>query len=180
MKRTLLATLFLCAFASLSAGIAWAQSPHFITATDALSTGSDPDDLIVSWKEAGLGNDVLISYTASASATATYACINNGGNHPQASNKETVTSPVTASGTFSSGKNGTISQSLTAEEPSPGNFSCPGGQSLVLASVSYTGVQITDTTDGVSESLPDVSNTFCDINNLTKATVKNCVVEVEQ
>jgi len=36
----------------------------------------------LSAKEVGLGNNALISYTASADATATYACINGGGNHP--------------------------------------------------------------------------------------------------
>jgi hypothetical protein len=65
-----------------------------------------------------------------------------------------VNGPVTATGTFSSGKNGSISQSLTLEPPSPGSFSCPGGQTLVLASVSYTNVTINDTTNGVTEDIP--------------------------
>lgn len=180
MKQRLLSAVFLCALANLLVSGARAQNPHFITDSDSLSTVStDPDDLVTSWKESGLGNDVLISYTASANATAGYACINGGGNHPSASNKETVNGPVSASGTFSSGKNGSISQSLTAEEPSAGNFSCPGGQTLVLDSVSYTNVQLCDTTDGICESLPDVSKTFCDVNNLTKATVKNCLAEAD-
>jgi hypothetical protein len=56
----------------------------------------------LSAKEAGLGNNALISYTASADATATYVCINGGGNHPKATNKGTVSGLVSASGTFSS------------------------------------------------------------------------------
>jgi hypothetical protein len=169
---TTLATLAL-----MIPAVASAQSPHFISASDALST-TDPGDLLVSWKEAGLGNDAIIHYVASADSTATYACINGGGNHPQASNKETVNGPVTASGTFPSGKNGSIPGTLTVEEPNAGSFSCPGGQSLVLASVSFTNVSICDTTNNpnVCENLVDQSQTFCDINNLTKATVKNCVI----
>ena len=70
---------------TFTTGSGFAQSPHFLSA-----------------KEAGLGNNALISYTASADATATYACINGGGNHPKATNKETVSGLVSASGTFSS------------------------------------------------------------------------------
>jgi hypothetical protein len=170
--RTLLAAVAVTAIA----GVAYADSPHFISATDAIiTTTADGGDLVVSWKEAGLGNNQLINYTAEADGTAEYACINNGGNHPQAANKVTVNGPVSASGAFNSGKNGSITASLTVEEPSPGSFSCPGGQSFVLASVSYTDVSITDTTNNVSESLPNQSQTFCDLENLTKATVKNCL-----
>jgi len=161
----------------MSVGVVLADSPHFISASDALSTTENLGDLVVSFKEAGLGNNALISYTAAADGTATYACINSGGNHPSASNKETVSGPVTANGQFSSGKNGTISQSLTVEEPGPGSFSCPNGQTFVLADVSFKNVSITDTTNGVTESnLGDLSRVFCDINNLTKATIKNCAV----
>jgi hypothetical protein len=155
---------------------AWAQSPHFISASDALVTaGTDAGDLLVSFKEAGLGQNVTIPYSASGNGTATYACINGGGNHPSASNKVTNAGPVTGSGSFSSGKSGNITATLEVEEVGAGTFSCPGGQSLVLGSVSFTGVTITDTINGVSEPVADQTITFCDINNLTKATVKNCV-----
>jgi len=110
--------------------------------------------LIVSFKEAGVGNNASINYLASANATANYACINGGSNHPKASNKEQVSGPVSAPGTFSSGKNGSISQSLTLEPPSPGSFSCPSGQTMVLEDVSYTDVSITDTTNGITEDIP--------------------------
>jgi hypothetical protein len=141
-------TLVLLAIAGISAGTAWAQSPHF---TKTGATIQSDGSLNVSFKEAGLGDNLLISYEATADATATYGCINGGGNHPKATNKETVSGPVSASGTFSSGKNGTISQSLTLSPPGPGDFTCPGGQTLELGSVSYTNVSITDTTNGVSE-----------------------------
>ena len=138
--------------------VALAQNPHFLKASASLSSDGD---LTVSFKEAGLGNNLLITYVASASATAEYACINKGGNHPQAANKETVTEPVSATGTFSSGKNGTVSQSLTLEPPGPGDFTCPSGQNLVFVSVSYSNVQIADTTNGVTQSIPGTfSRTF--------------------
>jgi len=177
MQRFSMLTICLLAVATFMATAAQAQSPHFISASDALSSTENLGDLVVSFKEAGLGNNALIDYTAAADGTATYACINGGGNHPSASNKETVSGPVSANGQFSSGKNGTISQSLTIEEPGPGSFSCPSGQTFVLADVSFKNVSITDTTNGITESnLGDLSKVFCDINNLTKATIKNCAV----
>jgi hypothetical protein len=129
-----------------------ADSPHFISAS--ASGPSSSGTLTVSFKEAGLGTNLLITYVASADATATYACINGGDKHPKASNKETVSGPVSATGTFSSGKNGSISQSLTLSPPSAGSFTCPSGQTLVLAFVSYTNIAITDTTNSLTESIP--------------------------
>jgi len=147
----------------LSAQAAFADSPHFINA-DAGFAGSSAN-LDVTWKEAGLGDNQLIHYVASADGTATYACINGGENHPKASNKETVNGPVTASGDFSSGKNGSINGKLTLSPPSQGSFSCPNGQRLVLAFVSYTNVKITDTTNNVSQDIPGTfSRTFLVLN----------------
>lgn len=152
MRRLLTALATALVVVALTVSVAFATSPHFVSASAAFQ-GSGPN-LSVSFKEAGLGNNQLITYVASADATAVYACINGGGNHPKATNKETVSGPVSATGTFSSGKNGTISQTLTLSPPGPGGFACPSGQSLVLASASYTGVAITDTTNGVTESIP--------------------------
>jgi hypothetical protein len=139
---------------ALSSGVASAANAHFINASASLGNGGT---LTVSFKEAGLGDNQNVHYVASADATAQYACVNGGGRHPQATNKENVSGPVSAEGTFSSGKNGAISSSLTISPPSAGDFSCPPGQRLVFASVSYSNVAITDTTNGVSEP---ISGTF--------------------
>lgn len=133
---------------------AYADSPHFVRASASLNNDGS---LTVSFKEAGLGTNQLIHYVASADATATYVCVNRGGANPSASNKTTVSGPVTASGDFSSGKNGQVSASLTLSPP-PSDISCPSGQSLQLAQVSYTSVTITDTTNNVSESVGSFSS----------------------
>ena len=52
-----------------------------------------------------------------------------------------MSGPVSASGDFTSGKNGSITGSLTLSPP-PSTLDCPGGQREVLASVSYTNVQV--------------------------------------
>ncbi|WP_034672101.1 hypothetical protein [Ectobacillus panaciterrae] len=126
--------------------------PHFIKASASFD-GNTPN-LNVTFKESGLGNNVSITYVASADATATFQCFNNGGKHPKAANKETVSGPVSAMGTFSSGKNGTISQTLTLFPPGPGSFTCPSGQTLILTDVTYTNVKILDITNGISKNIP--------------------------
>jgi hypothetical protein len=159
MKTRRATLIVLAAFFALSLGTqaALADSPHFIRASAALSGVQ----LKVSFKEAGLGDNVLIAYTASADSTVTYVCVNGGGANPSASNKTTVSGPVSASGTFSSGKNGTISASLFLSPPGPGSFSCPPGQRLAIAEVTYTNVAITDTTNGITEPIPGTFDTGC-------------------
>ena len=156
--------LFLAALA-IAAPAALATSPHFINANASIKGA----DLVVSWKEAGLGDNQNISYTASADGTATYVCVNKGGANPSASNKTTVNGPVSATGTFSSGKNGNITASLTVNPPSAGAFSCPPGQRLDIASASYTNVKITDNTNNLSESIPGTFATGCLLPNVRGA-----------
>jgi hypothetical protein len=141
--------------AALGSGLALATSPHFINAADAINF--DNGNLTCSWKEAGLGNNQLITYACSASATATFVCVNGGRKNPSAANKTTVAGDVSAEGTFNSGKNGSITASLVVSPPGPGSFDCPNGQSLELAQVSYTNVILTDTTNGVAVPLADQS-----------------------
>jgi hypothetical protein len=67
---------------------------------------------------------------------------------------------VDATGTFTSGKNGNITASLTVQPPpAPQSFidAAPNGLHVALFSVSYTTVTLTDTTNMVSVSLADQS-----------------------
>lgn len=111
--------------------------------------------LTVNFKEAGLGPNQLINDVVTADATATYVCVKSGGDKAQ--NKTTVAGPVSVSGTFNSGKNGEVTASLTVALPSS-DISCPPKQSLELASVSYTNVVLTDTTNDVSIEIGDFSS----------------------
>lgn len=121
--------------------LVFADSPHFISASSGLSGSS----LTCTFKEAGLGNLGFsnIKETCSAQATAVYECVNGGGNHPSAANKETVSGPVSGGGLFPI-RNGQTTGTITVAPPGPGSFSCPNGQTLVLASVTYTNVMICD------------------------------------
>lgn len=145
-----LATLVL-----VTAAPALADAPKFHRVSSSVD-GSGA--LVVSFDERGLGNE-NVDYTLTADATAVYACLNGGGNHPQAANKETINAEVSAGGSFEP-KNGRVVASLSAGPPSAGSFACPPGQRLVLASVSYTNIVLTDTTNGVTASIPDASRVF--------------------
>src|SRR5215211_6859489 len=142
MRRILILLGAVISALALGATAAHADNPHFIRADG--NIGGD-GALTVSFKEAGLGTNQLIDYEATADATATWVCVNRGGGNPSAQNKTTVAGPVSATGTFSSGKNGQVTASLTLSPP-PSDISCPPGQSLELASVLYTNVTLTDTT----------------------------------
>jgi len=118
---------------------------------------------VANFKEAGLGDTPTVSYVLSADATAKYAYVNKGGNLPQSPQFTTVAGPVTAEGTFASGKNGSITGSLTAQPPpAPQIFidAAPNGLHVATVSVSYTNVTLTDTTFGVSVTLADQSITL--------------------
>ena len=152
-KLGIIAVLSLMAVA-LAAVPALADNPHFIRASGSLNNNGS---LTVSFKEAGLGTNQNIDYALTADATATYVCVNRGGANPSAQNKTTVAGPVISTGTFNSGKNGQVTASLTVSPP-PSDISCPPGQSLELASVSYENVTLTDTTNNVSIAVGDFSS----------------------
>ncbi len=88
------------------------------------------------------------------SATTVYQCFNNGGNHPKAGNKETVTAPVTATGNFPV-RNGQTTGTISAGPPSQGDFTCPSGQSLFLQSVTYSGITVTGAAGDSLGATPD-------------------------
>lgn len=127
---------------------------HYATASVSTTTGA----LTVAFKETGLGNatgTTPISLSV-ASASATYQCWNNGGRHPLAGNKETVTAPVSASGSFPV-SNGQTTDSISAGPPGPGAFSCPSGQTLFLTSTTYSSISLTGAAGTVSASPGTVS-----------------------
>jgi long-subunit fatty acid transport protein len=153
------AALVMATAATVAGVQASTSGAHFMRGTTDSLAGNGA--LVVNIDEAGVGTE-NVTYTLTTDATATYACINGGGNHPKAANKETFASALTGGGTFSP-TNGRISASLSVGPIGPGNFSCPGGQTMVLAGVSYSNVVLRDTTNGVSTTLPSRSATYFNV-----------------
>jgi hypothetical protein len=160
MRRVILSIAASIALVVLVAGSALAGPPqtsgaHFMSATGSVNASGA---LVVAFDEAGVGTS-SITYSLNADATAVYACINGGNNHPKAANKETINGDVTGGATFEP-KHGRVTGSVSAGPISAGSFSCPSGQRLVLASVSYTNIVLTDTQNNVSVAIADTSRIF--------------------
>ena len=137
-RLSLLALLGLAAIA-IAVPVAWAGSPHFVDST--VTATRSGDSLIVSGKEAGLGDEAQVHIVV----TTTALCINGGGNHPKAVNKESVS----AAGDFPV-QNGKANFSLTLTA----TFQPPCSPPMT---VEYTDVTVTDTTNNISQTL---SGTF--------------------
>ena len=131
-------------------GTALAASPHFLRAVN--QGISDSTDTIT-FKIAGLGDTVTTTVTASAEAAALYACQNNGGNFPSDPKKQEETGTVSASGEFTSGKNGSITGGLTLSAPAS-TLDCPGGQTEVLACVEFENKRVSEPAAGEAAATP--------------------------
>jgi hypothetical protein len=155
MHRMLLFLAAAFATAAIAVPVAFADSPHFLFANASVS--STTGALTVNFKDAGLGTGTTsIAITLHVdTATATYQCFNNGGNHPKAGNKETVSHSLTVTGNFPV-RNGQTTGSLSTGPPDQGDFSCPSGQSLFLVGVvSYSGITVCDATGNCLGATPD-------------------------
>jgi hypothetical protein len=174
LRLALVGLLVGAAFLTFGVVGALAGFPHFRSVTTSITTSSTTTSasttiasadvtqafLNVSFREVGLGSNegTLVRITSDASAV--YACINRGGRNPKASNKMTVAAPVSAEATLTSDKNGSISGTLTAAAPGPGDFTCSSGQTLVLASVTFSNIVLTDVTNGIFTTADDITAVF--------------------
>ena len=121
---------------------------------EALTTAPEHGSLLVTFVESGLGANAGTNYLVTANATATYVCVNNGNNNPNAANKTTISGPVSNTGTATSDKNGKVTGAVPVAPLGPGDFTCPNGQTVFLQTITYSNVVLMDTTNGVSYSLP--------------------------
>jgi hypothetical protein len=135
MRRAIVVAVTVVIASLLLVPPAVAGSPHFV---GQISVDRVGDDLVVSGKEAGLGNETQVHIVVTADA----ACINPGGNKPQADNKETFS----AEGDFPV-QNGKALFSLTLEADFQPSCSPP-------MSVVWTDVVVSDDEHGVSASFP--------------------------
>jgi hypothetical protein len=156
MKRIMTATLSLFVLLAMTVLVVSADSPRFSRVSSSVDSSGN---LSASFRETGLGNTPNpVNYTLSGTATTTYVCINGGGNHPKAANKQTRSSQFSEGAQFQP-ENGVVEATIEVDVPGPGSFSCPSGQTLVLSCVTYSGLLITDTDHNVSTGVPGASFT---------------------
>jgi len=157
MRHIAFSVSLLFVFACFATTGAVAQNAHFI-GTAAVSGISSDGTISVKFKESGVGNNQLITYSFSGSFSANYGCVNRGGNHPSATNKEFLADNFTVTGAFESGKNGTISQTLSFTPPDADTvLNCPGNQVAILADIVYSNLSLSDSTNSVSATLSTTS-----------------------
>ena len=137
MKRRILSVLLSTTFViGLTVTCVWAGNPHFVGPT---SVECDENTVTVSGKEAGLGNETQVHIEVTALA----ACINPGGKHPQAENKESFS----AEGDFPV-QNGKANFMLTVEADFQPDCSPP-------MSVVFTDIVVADVEHNLLRNLGD-------------------------
>ena len=155
MRKTSILTAVAAAAASvvLAGGPAFAGNGHFLAAhTSASSSG---DTLTVQFKEAGLESGAVETVQISAHLDQTVECINGGNKNPSDPKKTTVSSDVTASGTFTAGKNGNLVGSLSVSAPAAASvLDCPNGQKATTTQLVWSNVSIDDLTSGAHLDIP--------------------------
>jgi hypothetical protein len=120
-------------FATLLMGstVAWAASPHIVgTPTTTVSGNS----LILSASVAGLGNVPSATFGLDGTVDVSSRCYTKSGNKPQAANKQESIS-VSQTETFDV-RNGRTNATFTVTPLS--TLTCPGGQHVVIESVTYS------------------------------------------
>ena len=137
MRRSIVILVAALLSLALGAQVASAGNPHFVR----VSAERQGDTLVVSFKEAGLGNEDQVEIVVSATAQ----CVNRGGNKPKAANKMSVSE----TGLFPV-QNGRAQGTLTLTPTFQPRCSPP-------MSVIFTNVTITDVTSGISR---DLTGTF--------------------
>jgi hypothetical protein len=157
--RRFLLSIMLAGATALAVSIpAFADSPHFLEASASIA---DDGSLVCTFKEAGLGNTVETEQiTCKATATAVYACVNLGQNHPKARNKSSVTADVSRTQSFPV-DNGQTTGSVTVAPPPAGPFQpdCSPPMSVVLVSITYADITLVGL-QGDSVSLGTLTRVF--------------------
>jgi hypothetical protein len=136
MRHFVIAAGLTAALMAVTAPVALAGSPHFVSNT--VTATRSGNTLTVSGKEAGLGDEAQVHIVV----TATALCINGGSNHPEAVNKESVS----AEGTFPV-QNGKAEFSVSVTAVFSPSCSPP-------MTVEFTDITVTDTTNNISTSIP--------------------------
>jgi hypothetical protein len=140
MKKLSILTCTMIALAGFTAITVLAQNAHFMSCSSSVGSSGN---LSVSFRIAGLGAGASDTITAHTTATSTWGCLNGGQQCPNAANKFTNSEQLTGSLTVTAGHNGSASGTISLSPTQPANF-CPHGQKMVLISVTYSDVTLTN------------------------------------
>lgn len=133
MRRITLFAILVLTGLAIGVPSVFAGSPHFVSVT----ATREGNSIVVSGKEAGLGNETQVHIEV----TATAECVNGGHHHPKAENKESLSEE----GDFPV-QNGKADFSLTLTASFQPDCSPP-------MTVRFSNVVVTDTEHGISKNL---------------------------
>ena len=141
-----------------------AASTRRTPTSSATSSVAASGALVVNFKEAGLGANVTVTEQVTGDGNGQYQWFNKGGNKPQGQPFQADPVAVSGSGSFASGKNGQVTGTIVCEgsvPPPPQDFLDANHASNWVAklTVTYDNIVLTDTTDGVSITVPDATAT---------------------
>lgn len=126
---------------------AQAGNAHFIASqTSASQSGTT---LTVKFKEAGLESGSQETVQVSAHFDGTYSCVNGGNKVPSDPKKTTVSGDFQQSDTFTVGKNGNLTGTISLSGPAAATvLDCPPGQKAALVAAVWSSITIDDLTSG--------------------------------
>jgi hypothetical protein len=136
LKRFAIVVTATLAALMLTATAALAASPHVVGNPTATVSGNS---LIVSASVAGLGSVPSVELGLEGTVSVDSRCYTRSGNKPQAANKQESIA-VDQTGTFPV-RNGRTNATFTVTPLS--TLTCPGGQHVVIESVSFTDLRLT-------------------------------------
>jgi hypothetical protein len=131
MKRSLIVATAVLATLLMGSTAALADSPHIVGVA---TTSVSDDSITFSASVAGLGNATTADFDWNGTIDVSSRCYTRSGNKPQAANKQESIN-VDATTTSNVGRNGRATATLTVTPLS--TLTCPGGQHVVIESVSY-------------------------------------------
>ena len=130
MRRGMIVVATVLATMALGATGAWAENAHIVGSPSATVSGNT---LTLSASVAGLGNVPSATFSLQGPVTVSSRCYTKSGNKPQAANKQETVN-VSQTQTFAV-RNGRTNATFTVTPLS--TLDCPGGQRVVIESVTY-------------------------------------------
>ena len=155
--RRISITLALLVMASITTGVALAQSPHYKKGPSCVDNGLTAT---CTGTVAGLGNATVTIDLEFPNATGTTICSNPGGQQVPGQNPATP-APVSGSASVSNIKNGTLSFTVTTNpptNPTPQAAGCPNGNwSATFSNITFGSGTLTLFQGGVEVLTTNVS-----------------------
>ncbi len=131
----------------LALALAAASGPTFTKSSAGVNSNGF---LVVNFTETVLTPGQTVNYSLVANRSATWACVVGSGKHATAISQQTLTDTATISAAKTASNKGVVQSGMALSPVGWPGVSCSSGSTATLVSVSYTGIVLTDETNGIS------------------------------